>query len=388
MTKNKTNTLVLRFFAAILFLSSFLLPAQRICILIPAYNEQDRIGKTLCTYAEYFKTKPEKVTFLVVANGCSKDDKTVEITKTFKKTYKNIKYINLVQGGKGYALKEGFLWALKKPFDLIGFVDADMATLPEYFYDLIVACNEGYDGANASRYAKGAKVYPERPLVRLIGGKLYNWVLRKRFGFNCKDTQCGAKIFTYDTIAKVAPEMQETGWSWELEFFYLCQLEGKKIKEVPTVWNDQPGSHLEISTKIIKEFTSAPSRIKQRHAAKKKASLQQQQVNNGLKASSGIFGNLSKAFKQSSTEYKALATVQATIDTYGAANAAYKSAAEIPVVGPVLAPIAAGAAVVAGAAGVAGVASFFAVSEGLLQPIRQMAAAIGSANRFIIIPEF
>jgi len=271
MIKNKKNTIFLSFLAIIFLHSSFIFCAQRICILIPAYNEQDRIEKTLCTYADYFKTKPEKVTFLVVANGCSKDDKTVEITKALKKMHKNIKYINLVEGGKGYALKEGFLWALTKRFDLIGFVDADMATLPEHFYDLIIACNEGYDGANASRYAKGAKIYPERPLIRLIGGKLYNWVLRKRFGFTCKDTQCGAKMFTYDTIAKVAPDMQETGWSWELEFFYLCQLAGKVIKEVPTVWSDQPGSHLEISTKVIKEFTSAPSRIKQRHAAKKKA---------------------------------------------------------------------------------------------------------------------
>ncbi|MCX5923372.1 MAG: glycosyltransferase [Candidatus Dependentiae bacterium] len=271
MTKNKIGAFIFRFFTTILLSSSFIVPAQKICILIPAYNEQDRIGKTLCAYADYFKNKPEKVKFLVVANGCNKDDKTVQISQALKKTYKNIDVINLENGGKGYALKNGFLWALKKKFDLIGFVDADMATLPEHFYDLIEACNQGYDGANASRYAKGAKIYPERPLIRLIGGKLYNWVLRKRFGFTCKDTQCGAKIFTRDTIAKVAPQMEETGWSWELEFFYLCQLEGKKIKEVPTVWSDQPGSHLEISTKIIKEFTSAPGRIKQRHAAKRKA---------------------------------------------------------------------------------------------------------------------
>lgn len=271
MIKKKISAFIFRLFTIILLSSSFILSKQKICILIPAYNEQDRIGKTLCAYADYFKNKKEKVNFIVVANGCSKDDKTVQISQALKKTYKNIDVINLEKGGKGYALKHGFLWALKKKFDLIGFVDADMATLPQHFYDLIIACNEGYDGANASRYAKGAVIYPERPLIRLIGGKFYNWILRKRFGFSCKDTQCGAKMFTRDTIAKVAPQMEEIGWSWELEFFYLCQLEGKKIKEVPTVWSDQPGSHLEISTKIIKEFTSAPGRIKQRHADKKRA---------------------------------------------------------------------------------------------------------------------
>ncbi|MEI7670402.1 MAG: hypothetical protein WCJ33_10005 [Pseudomonadota bacterium] len=72
--------------------------------------------------------------------------------------------------------------------------------------------------------------------------------------------------------------MQELGWAFDLELLYLCALEGKKIKEIPTVWTDQPGTHLEISSKIIKEFTSAQGRIKSRHAAKRKAFVQQKKL--------------------------------------------------------------------------------------------------------------
>lgn len=248
---------------------------SKICIIMPAYNEETRIEHTLNTYAHYFQTKPEETTFLVVANNCK--DKTVKVAHGLQKHHPNIEVIDLKPGGKGFAVKEGFLWALDHDFDLIGFVDADMATLPEYFYDLVIAC-ANTDGAIASRYAKGADVFPSRPWLRKVGGKLYNWMLRKQLGLPFKDTQCGAKIFTKDTIQKVTPHMTETSWAFDLELLYLCQLEGKKIKEIPTTWSDQPGSHLTISSKIMKEFLNSPKRIKQRHAPHKKNIQQQTRI--------------------------------------------------------------------------------------------------------------
>ena len=239
---------------------------QKICIVIPAYNEATRIENTLETYGHYFKFKPEKTTFLVVANNCQ--DNTVGVAKAVAKKYKNIQVIDLKPGGKGFAIKQGFLWALRKNFDLIGFVDADMATLPQYYYDLIQAM-QGHDGAIASRYIKGAVVYPKRPWGRKVGGKFYNWMLRMMSGLSFKDTQCGAKIFTKDTISKVVNDMHETGWAFDLELLYLCKLIGKDIVEVPTTWSDQPGSHLTISSKLAKEFLNSPKRIKQRHQEKK-----------------------------------------------------------------------------------------------------------------------
>ncbi len=256
-------------FYSLLFLLSFVLQStQKICIIIPAYNEATRIQNTLEEYAKYFDHKSEKVTFLVVANNCK--DSTVAVSKAVAKKHKNIKVLDLKPGGKGFAVKQGFLWALKskQKFDLIGFVDADMATLPQYYYDLILACKD-HDGAIASRYIKGAVVHPKRPWGKKLGGKLYNWMLRAMFGLKYKDTQCGAKIFNYDTVAKAAPLMSEIGWSWDLEFLYLCKLFEKNIAEVPTTWSDQPGSHLTISSKLAKEFLSSPKRIKHRHKEQK-----------------------------------------------------------------------------------------------------------------------
>ncbi len=240
---------------------------QKVCIVIPAYNEEKRIQPMLGAYLPYFENCKNEldVTFIVVANNCS--DKTVPICKKIQKNHPNLEVLNLKQGGKGFALKEGYLHALHKKYDLIGFVDADMATLPQYFHDLIKSTKD-CDGAIASRYVPGANVWPKRPWLRKIGGKCYNWVLRKQFNLSFKDTQCGAKIFTYDTIKVVAPDLQETGWACDLEFLYLCQLEKKNIQEVATTWSDQPGSHLQVSSKLIKDFLASPSRIKKHHKAK------------------------------------------------------------------------------------------------------------------------
>ncbi|MBM17537.1 MAG: hypothetical protein CL947_00530 [Epsilonproteobacteria bacterium] len=241
--------------------------AKKICIVIPAYNEEKRIQSTLGAYLPYFDNlKSEfETTFLIVANNCS--DQTVPLCKKIQKNHANIEILDLKPGGKGFALKQGFLHALKKNYDYIGFVDADMATLPQYYHDLIKEL-PGTDGVTASRYIKGANVWPRRPWLIKAGGKFYNWIIRKQLNIPFKDTQCGAKIFTYDTIQKVAPHMTEQRWAWELEFFFLCQLENKYIKEVPTTWSDQPGSHIEISTKLIKEFLSSPGRIKTTHKDK------------------------------------------------------------------------------------------------------------------------
>jgi len=233
---------------------------RSVIIVIPAYNEEKRITETLLSYLDYFKKcKNVSATFLVVCNNCS--DKTPLICKNLQKKHSELHFLDLKPGGKGFAVKQGFLKALEyQNADYIGFVDADMATKPPYFYQLITEI-QGHDGAIASRYKKGARVWPNRPFVKIVGGKFYNWVLRKNFHLDIRDTQCGAKLFTYDTIKKAAPHMQETRWAWDLEFLYICQLYDKDIVEVATTWSDMPGSSLTISG-CYKEFITAPTRIK------------------------------------------------------------------------------------------------------------------------------
>ena len=228
---------------------------RRIAIIIPAYNEQNRIQKTLEAYATYFNTKTAyAVELLVVLNGCT--DNTAEVVQSFQKEHPTIKMINLTQAGKGLAIKAGFLDAVKHNYDLIGFVDADMATQPRSFEDLINNIGD-YDGIIASRYMPGAKVYPPRPFIKEWGRRIfYNSLIRLLFGMRYKDLQCGAKLFKHKVIARVAPQLTIEQWAFDVELLYVCKLNQFKIKEFPTIWYDQAESKLRVMRSGLRMLSS------------------------------------------------------------------------------------------------------------------------------------
>lgn len=227
----------------------------RIAIIIPAYNEQNRIKKTLESYATYFNAKTAyTVSLLVVLNGCT--DNTAEVVQSLQKEYPNIMMITLTQAGKGLAIKAGFLDAVKHNYDLIGFVDADMATQPCHFEDSI--CNMGeHDGIIASRYMPGAQIYPPRPFVKEWGRRLfYNSLIRLLFGLRYKDLQCGAKLFKHNVVAVVAPALTMEQWAFDVELLYLCKINRFQIKEYPTVWYDQAESKLRVMRSGLRMLSS------------------------------------------------------------------------------------------------------------------------------------
>lgn len=219
---------------------------MKLSIVIPAYNEENRISNTLKTYGHYFeqKKREEDMDFelLVVINGTT--DSTSHIVQQLQKTMPEIKMIELKEGGKGFAVAQGFKNALSRSNDLIGFVDADMATSPQAFFDLVKHIN-GYDGIIASRYMLGAQVTPPRPFIKRWGSKLFFESLTKLFfGIFYYDTQCGAKLFKRKVIETIIPYVSVKHWAFDVELLYLCKKFNFRIKEYPTVWHDQAGSKL------------------------------------------------------------------------------------------------------------------------------------------------
>ena len=130
---------------------------QKISIIIPAYNEEKRIGEVLAKYCEFFRKEKDSVEIIVVLNAC--EDNTKAVVNKFQKKFQEIRFIEFKQAGKGFAITEGFKEALKEDFELIGFVDADMATPPEAFYALVKNI-KNYDGVIANRWDKRSKIGP------------------------------------------------------------------------------------------------------------------------------------------------------------------------------------------------------------------------------------
>lgn len=218
---------------------------MKISIIIPAHNEQDRIGRTLTAYCHYFSQHQALVTeFIVVLNGCT--DNTLEVVQAIQQQYTNIKIINLQQAGKGLAITAGFADAISRDNELIGFVDADMATEPRYFHDLI-AHTRTADVIIASRYMPGAYIEPKRPFIKTWGRKIvYHTLIRILFKLNFYDYQCGAKLFKAHIIKTILPYVHTKQWAFDVELLYLCKLFNFTICEVPTTWFDQTNSKLRV----------------------------------------------------------------------------------------------------------------------------------------------
>jgi glycosyltransferase involved in cell wall biosynthesis len=229
---------------------------MEISIVIPAYNEAERIEKTLEAYAKFFRAKVKskelkRFEVLVVLNGCS--DNTLEIVKKMHKKHKEVIFLDFKQGGKGFAILEGFKDAFKRKFSLIGFVDADLATSPEAFYELLTNM-ESYDGIIGSRWLKESNVKTRQPLLRIIMSRGFNTIVRTLLLFPYKDTQCGAKIFTLDSLKKVDPMIHHTQWAFDIELLYHLRKQGFKIREFPTTWEDRKGSKLNVTNVPMQMF--------------------------------------------------------------------------------------------------------------------------------------
>ncbi len=223
---------------------------QELSIIIPAYNEENRIRKTLEEYSIFFSEKcGDNFEIIVVLNGC-KDD-TLGVVKSIAKKNKQIIYLDIKEAiGKGGAVTEGFKMA---EGGLIGFVDADNSTKPEAFYDLVRNIG-GHDCIIASRWIKGAKVSPKQPINRRIASRIFNIMTRILFGIKVWDSQCGAKLFKKEVIKSVINNLGITRWAFDVDLLYQLKKKKYSVYEIPTVWNDSEGSKLDVKKASVEMF--------------------------------------------------------------------------------------------------------------------------------------
>lgn len=221
---------------------------KNLCLVIPAHNEEKRIGKTLEEYCKFFRNKKKQKAiknFEIVVVINNTQDKTEEVVKKMQKRYKQLRYLNFKIGGKGFAVIEGFKYALKKNFDLIGFVDGDLATPAVAYYELIEKI-DNYDGAIASRYIKGSIINPKPTWQRYIASRVFNFLIRSLLMMPYRDTQCGAKIFKKEALKKNIEYFRISKWAFDVDVLYQLRRKGHRIKEVPTIWSDQKYSKINL----------------------------------------------------------------------------------------------------------------------------------------------
>jgi len=228
---------------------------KKLCIVIPAYNEEKRIGGTLLNYLSFFDALKDKgilnYQILVVINNTQ--DKTEDVVKSYQKKNKNLAYLNLKRGGKGYAVMEGFKKAVESNFDLIGFVDADGSTPAKAFYYLVEKI-DNYDGAIAGRCLRGSKVEPKQSFMRIVASRTFNFIVKILFLLPYGDTQCGAKLFKKAALERAIPRVGMTRWAFDVDLLYQMKKEGFRVAEVVTIWSDKEQSKLNLKKNSIQMF--------------------------------------------------------------------------------------------------------------------------------------
>lgn len=208
---------------------------KKISLIIPAYNEENRITKTVKDYYWYLENNFSDFELIVVCNNCS--DSTPEVVQKLAKKLKRLKYLNFpYYTGKGGAVREGFKVAR---FRLIGFVDADNSTTPREFDKLVRAIEEyKVDCSFGSRALKESILVIKQPLFRRLLGKMFSIIVQLLFNLNVKDTQCGAKLFKKKAIKTILPELRTNGFAFDVEILWKLKKHGFSYKEIPIAWKN------------------------------------------------------------------------------------------------------------------------------------------------------
>ncbi|MEK7589422.1 MAG: dolichyl-phosphate beta-glucosyltransferase [Patescibacteria group bacterium] len=210
-------------------------------VIIPAYNEEKRVGRTLEAIGSYLARQSFDYEVIVV-NNRSKDG-TADVVKKFQEKFPRIRLMNENHAGKGFAVRKGMLEA-KGEFRL--FTDADNSTTIDHIEKMMPYFKQGYDIVIGSLAVKGAKVVRGEPGWRVLLGKLGNKWIQVFAVWGINDTQRGFKIFTAKSVEKIFSQVTIFGWGFDIEVLALAKKYKYWIKEVPVTWDNDPESKVSV----------------------------------------------------------------------------------------------------------------------------------------------
>ena len=227
-------------------------------LIVPAYNEADRIGRTLSEAIEYLEKNAAGSEVIVVDDGST--DATAEVAREVFARFGNVE-TRLIQRspncGKGAAVRSGLL-AATRPIGL--FSDADLSTpireAPKLL-DPIVA-NE-LDVAFGSRALDRRLLGHRQSWRREYAGRLFNLLVRLTTGLPFWDTQCGFKAFRLDVFRAVLASAVSNGFGFDVELLYLARESGLRMREIPVHWDHHEGTKVQFirdSLQMLREVAA------------------------------------------------------------------------------------------------------------------------------------
>ena len=207
-------------------------------IVVPAYNEAERLPRYLDEIVAYFDGRGEPYEVLVVDDGSA--DATATIVRAAARTQPAVRLIQLESNrGKGAAIRRGMLEA-RGEYRI--FTDADGATPICELKRLEPALTTGADLVIGSRVLVDPAVSVTTRRHRVAAGRVFNWLVERIGLRGVADSQCGFKVLRGDVADALFGRLRTRGFGFDVELLLRAQQRGFRIAEVAVNWADQRGS--------------------------------------------------------------------------------------------------------------------------------------------------
>jgi len=211
-------------------------------IVIPAFNEQERIGKTLDEIAGYLRKKNFTAEIIVVSDGSR--DRTAEVVRARAAQVPGLALVELPENrGKGFAVRTGIEKARGRR---ILFSDADHSTPIDEFDRFRPLLEAGTSVVIGSRALPDSRIEIHQNRVRETMGKSFNLLVQSLVISGLADTQCGFKAFEREAIRRIISLQRVERFGFDVEILYLAEKFGYSIREIPVRWINSPQSRVRI----------------------------------------------------------------------------------------------------------------------------------------------
>jgi dolichyl-phosphate beta-glucosyltransferase len=226
-------------------------PTLDLSIVIPAYNEDQRLPRTLDSIFAYLQARRYRAEIIIVDDGSS--DQTSEIVSTCRDKYPGLRLLlNTGNRGKGFSVRHGMLEALG---EIALFTDADLSTPIEEADKLLAALrDEGYDAAIGSRAVDRSLIEVHQSMIREQAGIFFNRLVRWIMGIEFSDTQCGFKAFRMPRARIIFEQQRVERFGFDPEILFLAKRHGLRVAEVPVRWSHDSASKVNVASDGIRMF--------------------------------------------------------------------------------------------------------------------------------------
>ncbi|NQE45993.1 Glycosyltransferase AglD [ANME-1 cluster archaeon GoMg2] len=219
---------------------------SEVSLVLPAYNEAERLKDTVQQVAEALNKITSSFEIIIAEDGST--DGTNKIAEELAKEHPYIKHRHSKDRlGRGKALNLAYK---SSKGEILAYIDVDLATDLKHLEELINSIkDEEYDFSTGSRMLKESDV--KRSFTRLIASKGFNFMTRLLLKSKIKDHQCGFKAFKREALFDILDEVKDKHWFWDTEILVRVQRKGYKIKEFPVRWRCGRNTKVDLKRDVI-----------------------------------------------------------------------------------------------------------------------------------------